>query len=141
LVVEKGVDPMRTMLLGALVAALVVFSGDSGRAQIDPNHAVFMTGNSAHSLTLTRNGRILGTVMFPKGTWLSAVDEQAHPERGPVLTGRYEFHGTFELRALADQEVAQQSRTGYSGGGAALMSHAPLVLRTEGVDVLVETEK
>ena len=130
---------MRTMLLGVFVAALVVLSGDSGRAQIDPSHAVFMTGNAAHSVTFTRHGVVLGTFTFPKGTGLSAVDDQG-TRFGPVLTGRYEFHGAFELRALTVQDLAaQQSNTDISG--AEIMSRAPLVLSTKGVDVLVKTQE
>src|SRR5258708_33560814 len=98
---------MRTMLLGALLlVALVAFSGNSGRAQIDASRAVFMTGTQPHSVTLRRNGQLLGTFTLPKGTWLSAVDDQAHPERVAVLNGQYEFHGAFELRALTTQDEA-----------------------------------
>ena len=89
-------------------------------------------------MTFTRHGVILGTFTFPKGTGLSAVDDQGG-QFGPVLTGRYEFHGAFELRALTVQDLAaQQPKTGISG--AEIMSRAPLVLSAEGVDVLVETQ-
>jgi hypothetical protein len=96
-----------------------------------------MTGNAAHTVTLTRNGQLLGTLAFPKGMWLSAVDDRQHPERGPVLSGRYTFHGMFELRALADHEV----RGKREHGGVELMSHAPLVLSTQDVDVVVDTDR
>src|SRR5216684_2304064 len=99
---------MRTMLLGALVAALVVFSGDRGLAQVDKAAygTLLISGYTAHSVTIMRNGGLLGTFTFPKGTELSAVDENRHPKH--LGAGRYEFHGTFELRALTAQGLAAQ---------------------------------
>jgi hypothetical protein len=128
---------MRTMLLGVFVAALVVFSGDRGLAQVDKAAygTLFIAGSSAHSVTITRNGGLLGTFTFPKGTELSAVDEQRHPTH--LGDGRFEFHGTFELRALTAQDLAaQHPQTGTPG--AEIMSHATVVLTAQGVDVLVE---
>jgi hypothetical protein len=43
----------------------------------------------------------------------------------------------FELRALADHEVRGQREH----GGVELMSHAPLALSTQDVDVVVDTDR
>jgi hypothetical protein len=128
---------MRTMLLGALVTALVVFSGDRGVAQVDKAAygTLFIAGSSAHSATIMRNGGLLGTFTFPKGTELSVVDEHKHPTH--LGDGRFEFHGTFELRALTAQDLAAQHPQ-RGTPAQEIMSHAPVVLTGQGVDVLVE---
>jgi len=128
---------MKTMLLGALVATLVVFSGDRSLAQIDAagRGTVFISAQSAYTVTVMRNGGLLGTFSFPKGTQLSVVDEHKHPTH--LGDGRFEFHGTFELRALTAQDLAAQHPANGTPG-AEIMSHAPVVLTGRGVDVLVE---
>ena len=51
--------------------------------------------------------------------------------------GRFEFHGNFELRALPPGDVPSLSPS--AGMPAAeMMSHAPLVLSAQGVDVVIE---
>src|ERR1700704_746839 len=120
---------MRTMLLGALVAALVAFSGDPGLAQVD-NAAygtLFISGSSAHSVTIMRNGQLLATLSFPKGTELSAVNDYRHPPTH-IAGGRFEFHGAgFELRALTAEDLAaQHPKEGTPS--AEILSHAPVVL-------------
>ena len=128
---------MRTMILSALVVAFLPFAGDLGRAQVDKaaRGTVFFAGTSAHSVTIMRNGGLLATFTFPMGTALSAVDEHRQPTH--LGSGRFEFHGAFELRALtADDRAAQQP---YEGMPAAeIMSRAPLVIMANGVDVLLE---
>jgi hypothetical protein len=82
-----------------------------------------------------RNGGLLGTFTFPKGTEFSVVDEHKHPTH--LGDGRFEFHGTIELRALTAQDLAAQNPQ-RGTPGAEIMSHAPVVLTGQGVDVLVE---
>src|SRR5206468_1869174 len=130
---------MRTTILGALVVTLVLVAGDRGRAQVDKAAygTLFVAGSFAHTVTLMRNGQLLGTLSFPKGTELSAVNDPQHP---PTHTGggRFEFHGAaFELRALTAEDLAAQHPQ-RGTPAQEIMSHAPLVLTAQGVDVVLE---
>jgi hypothetical protein len=126
---------MGTIRFAALVMLLLMLPVNQGRAQVDQAApgTVFMTANTHFAVTIERGGAVLGTLTFPKGTLLSAVDEHRKPAgTGP---GRLEFHGAFELRALPANEVPAAA----AGGRAThLMSNAPVVLAAQGVDVLIE---
>jgi hypothetical protein len=130
---------MRKTILGALVVAVVLFAEDRGRAQVDKAAygTLFVAGTFAHTVTLMRNGQLLGTLSFPKGTELSAVNDFRHPPKH-TGGGRFEFHGEgFELRALTAQDLAAQHPQ-RGTPGQEIMSHAPLVLTAQGVDVVLE---
>jgi hypothetical protein len=127
---------MRTTALAVVVFGLVIVQTDRGRAQATlpaagvPG-AVYLQVINQCNVTIARNGTVLGALTFPKGTLLSAVDEQRHPT--PTAPGRFEFHGAFELRALLASEAE-------AGPAADMMRAAPVVLSAQGVDVLVENK-
>jgi hypothetical protein len=128
---------VRTILLGTLVVAVVVFSGDRGFAQVDKAAygTLFISSMTGHNVTMMRNGTLLGTFTFPQGTELSVAHEHQYVTH--LGEGRFEFHGAFELRALTAQDLAAQNPS-RGTAGAEIMSHAPLVLQAQGVDVLIE---
>ena len=66
---------------------------------------------------------------------LGAVDEDRRPTH--LGDGRFEFHGAFELRALPPNDIRSVAPSG-SMPALELMSHAPLVLQAQGVDVILE---
>jgi hypothetical protein len=125
---------MRTIKCAGLVLILLMLPVNQGRAQVDlaAPGTVFMRVGTHFLMTIARGGAVLGTMTFPKGTLLSAVDE--HRKRVFDGQGRTEFHGAFELRAIPAGEVP----AGGGGPSAVLMSHAPVVLSAQGVDVLTE---
>jgi hypothetical protein len=89
-------------------------------------------GADAKTVTINRNGALLGTFAFAKGTVISAVDD--HRGSQLLADGRWEFHGAFELRALPDKEPAPYQNT----PAEVLMSDAPVVVSAHGVDVILE---
>ena len=122
---------MRNLITLALITGVVLLQGDRGRAQSEnaaPGTVFIQVMNQAN-VTIAKNGITLGAFTFPKGTLLSAVDE--HRQLKPAGPGRFEFHGAFELRALAKAEAVP-------GPAAQMMKQAAVVLTAQGVDVLVE---
>jgi hypothetical protein len=129
---------MRTTILTALTVALLLSQADRGRAQVarspTPNRQGFLNATpSGCRVTLSRNGVLTGSFMFPPGTLLSVVGE---PQDAPWLgMFQFKFSGPFELRVLPAGD-APSPRTDSS---AAVMSRAPIVLTgTSGVDLLIE---
>ena len=129
---------MKSSMLTALIIALVLSAAYRGHAQVDKAAigTVFIDArDGARNVTVTRHGALLASFTLPKGTIFSAVDEHRRPTH--LGGGRFEFHGNFELRALPPGDVPSLSPS--AGMPAAeMMSHAPLVLSAQGVDVVIE---
>ena len=95
----------------------------------------FHSRNGAKNVTITRNGSVLAAFTFPKATVMSVRDEHGNPPR--LDGGPYEFHGAFELRAMTTGDVPASAWRGMAA--AELLSHPPMVIQAEGVDVILET--
>ena len=120
----------RTLILAALLVALLPFASYRGHAQDGKAAAVGMmfidARDGARNVTISRKGAVLAYVQLPKGTMLGAVDE--HRRHTHLGDGRFEFHGDFELRALPLNDARSVVPSG-SMPALELMSHAPLVLQ------------
>jgi len=83
--------------------------------------------DGARNVTIIRNGVVLAAITFPKDTIMSAVDERkrptdavgavaplfdGHPHPQYLASGRLEFHGHFELRAMTPGDVPASARHG-----------------------------
>ena len=75
-------------------------------------------------------------IELPKGTHLSAADEHRKPNH--LGGGKFEFHGNFELRAMLPTDIPAASKVAGHMPAAELMSHAPMVMTAQGVDVILE---
>ena len=124
-----------------LLAALIVGSGAQTFGpeghQVDKAAVgtLFIHAMGAKNVTITRNGSVLAAFTFPKATVMSVRDEHGNPPR--LDGGPYEFHGAFELRAMTTGDVPASAWRGMAA--AELLSHPPMVIQAEGVDVILET--
>ena len=125
---------MRFLCLAGLFLGLFLQSSQT-HAQSEQGGAVHFAGehNSGieRTVTISKNGVVITAFTLPRGTYLSAADRNRNPV--PLLGGRFEFHGSVELRVVPAADGPKESMP-----AAELMSRAPLVLNGEGVDVTVE---
>ena len=130
---------MKHLFLGALIITSCLFS--AGHLLAQPGNppetgTVFIDAqDSAQNITISRKGAVLAYIQLPKGTSLSAMDEHRKPNH--VGGGRFEFHGSFELRAMSPTDVRLATAGGHLPAGQ-LMSQAPMVLKAQNVDVILE---
>jgi hypothetical protein len=125
---------MRYLCLAGLVLGLFLQSGQT-HAQSDQSGAVYFAGGDKsvyeRTVTVSKNGTAITSFKLPSGTFLSAVDQTR--KTVPLPGGRFEFHGSVELRVLPAADGPHGSMS-----AADIMSRAPLVLNGEGVDVVIE---
>jgi hypothetical protein len=127
---------MRLWVLAALIvgSGAQTFGPEGHQVDKVAVGTLFIHAMDAQSVTIARNGEVLAAFTFPKGTIMSAVDEHRNPHR--LDSRRYEFHGHFELRAMTPGDVPASAHSGMAA--VELLSHAPMVITAEGVDVLLE---
>jgi hypothetical protein len=121
---------MRTVVTVALVTLML--SADWGAAQTDAlQGGNAWVSNVARSVSVSRSGVVMATLVFPAGTFLEVSYDKRQPS---VLSeGHWEFHGNFVLRAQLARDMPPPG-----GGLQKRMSDAPLVLTGQGMDVFVE---
>ena len=132
---------MKRWSFGALIIGVALFAANHLRAQAGNTPpgvgTVFIEAqDGARNITLSRQGAVLAFIQLPKGTYLSAVDEHRKPNH--LGGGRFEFHGDFELRAMPPSDIPAAAKAAGNMAAAALMSHAPMVMTAQGVDVILE---
>jgi hypothetical protein len=138
-----------------LVAAFSLLQAGSGRAQLtDAPHRTVYPPTFVWRVTLRQHGTLLTSFTFPKGTVL-IVDSPALPS--PSLSepyniasgnGQGQFNEGFELHVSSVSGVpTTDARASGAPGNRQVfdqmilqaLSHAPLVLRTEGVEGVIES--
>lgn len=98
---------------------------------------VFIEAQDApRNVIISRQGAVLAYIQLPKGTLLSAVDEHRKPNH--LSGGKFEFHGNFELRAMLPSDIPPEAKAAGRTPAFELMSHAPMVMAAQGVDVILE---
>lgn len=122
---------------------MTLFAANHLRAQADKTPpglgTVFIDAQDvARNVTISRQGAVLAYIQLPKGTTLSAVDEHRKPNH--LGGGKFEFHGNFELRAMLPTDIPAAAKAAGHMPAAELMTHAPMVIAAQGVDVTVERE-
>ncbi len=121
---------MKSMIPVAVVMVVLLFQGEYGRAQSSGlRGGIFFGPNPSRTVTLTRNGALLASFTIPTGTFLDVSYDAQQP--ASIAAGRWEFHGTFTLRAQPAQDAP----------GTPLerrFDQAPLVLTVQGADVVIE---
>src|SRR3954447_14788772 len=98
---------MKQLFSGALIISSCLFSAGHLLAQhgntAEPGAVFIDAQDSARNITISRKGAVLAYIQLPKGTSLSAMDEHRKPNH--IGGGRFEFHGSFELRAMSPTDV------------------------------------
>jgi hypothetical protein len=120
----------------ALAFAAVAVAPTKGQTVASPNRQGFLTATpSGCRVTITRNGVLTGSFVFPPGTRLSVVgnlQDSAAVGLGPF---QFRFTGAFELRVLPVSDVPSPQ----SPSTVALMTLAPIVMTgSPGVELLIE---
>jgi len=125
---------MRFPCLAGLVLGLFLQSSQM-HGQSDQNRTVYFAGGQRSGLertvTISKNGTVITSFTLPAGTFLSASDQ--HRNAVPLAGGRFEFHGSVELRVVPAADGPKGSMP-----AADLMSRAVIVVNGEGVDVAIE---
>jgi hypothetical protein len=132
---------MKRWIFGALIVGLTLFAANHLRAQAGNTPPGFGTvfidaQDCARNITISRQGAVLAYIQLPKGTHLSAADEHRKPNH--LGGGKFEFHGNFELRAMLPTDIPAAAKDAGHMPAAELMSHAPMVMTAQGVDVILE---
>ncbi|MBZ5557787.1 MAG: hypothetical protein LAO77_10990 [Acidobacteriia bacterium] len=136
---------MKARIVVALAMAFLLLPADHSHAQSDrfPG-GIFLAPNSARRVTVTHDAIVLASFTIPKGTFLSAFYDDPQPA---VATGRWEFHGTVELRAAAVIAMTPSDITSNALPSSAqsfgprirqIINQAPFVLTLQGVNVVIE---
>jgi hypothetical protein len=132
---------MKRWSFGALIVGVALFAANHLRAKAGNTPpgvgTVFIEAQDcARNITVSRRGAVLAYIQLPKGTYFSTVDEHRRPNH--LGGGRFEFHGNFELRAMLPSDIPAAAKAAGNWAAAELMSHAPMVMTAQGVDVIVE---
>ena len=123
----------RTMMLAALTCVLLVSRADVGRAQTVADTPSFFNATPLGArVTLSRNGAMTGSFVFPKGTQLMVVG--ARQEASYLGSFAFKYNGPFEVRVLPAEDAATRELA-----TPAQFGRAPIVLTgSAGLSVLIE---
>ena len=125
---------MRTRLvLAAVICVFLVSRADVGRAQTVAGTPAFFNATPLGArVTLSRNGSLTGSFVFPKGTQLMVVG--ARQEASYLGSFAFKYNGPFEVRVLPSDDVARPNLA-----TADQFGRAPIVLTgSAGLSVLIE---
>ena len=125
---------MRTPMLTVLTLGLLL-TQVPGKAQVAiPNGQGFFRATPLGCrVTLSRNGVMTGSFVFPPGTLISVIGD--HQDDEPLGPFQFRYAGAFELRVIPAGDALNQD----TNGSAAVWSRDPIVMTGgPGVDLLIE---
>jgi len=111
-------------VIAALVLGVAGTLVAQGIHKADPSWAYIKARPGGIMVSMTKAGAPLAQIYIPSGNVIAVSD-------GRPIRNRTDFEGTFELRALPESETRP-------GPAADMMSTAPLLLRVENVQAVVE---